>query len=416
MNSKYLLNIFTFIFLTSVFIVALNCGGGSGSVTTTSTSTGTTTGSATTDSYDRNALLKSLAENVIVPIYENLATATANLKLNVEAYNVAVQNSTSDKSTKLTSAQNAWKATMLICQEAELLQFGPAGSSTSVKGGQGIRDEIYSWPSVNTCRVDQEVVENVFSNSSFFSNELVNSYGLDVLEYLLFNTNTTNSCSTAININTNGSWSALSSTDVEQRRAAYASVVAGNISDQATSISNNWKNSFSTNFSGAGNGAVYASAQEALNDVMTGLFYIDTKVKDDKLVGPLGINSGGTVDVEVRESKYANHSVENILANLKAFRKLFLGNDPSASAATGFDDFLNELGQSTLSATMKTDIDSAITAAESFTATLNSTLISDSTKVQDLYNKVKVITDNLKGDFATTLSLTIPSEGSGDND
>ena len=34
-------------------------------------------------------------------------------------------------------------------------QLGPAASALTT-GGEGLRDEVYSWPTVNPCRVDQE--------------------------------------------------------------------------------------------------------------------------------------------------------------------------------------------------------------------------------------------------------------------
>ena len=34
------------------------------------------------------------------------------------------------------------------------MQLGPAGSSLSAVAGADIRDEIYSWPTINPCRID----------------------------------------------------------------------------------------------------------------------------------------------------------------------------------------------------------------------------------------------------------------------
>ena len=131
-----------------------------------------------TEQVDLEAILTSLGENVILPVYKDFQTAAVALQTSANDYAAAVASDSGDASAKLTALEAAWKVTMDAWQYAEMLQVGPAGSSSKIIAGDNIRDEIYSWPTVNSCRVDQELVEDVYSASSFFSDELVNVYGL----------------------------------------------------------------------------------------------------------------------------------------------------------------------------------------------------------------------------------------------
>lgn len=370
------------------------------------------------DGFDRQALLLSLGENVILPTYRDFEAAADAMASATSAYASALSTGDTEAPTKLQDARETWQAAMDAWQHAELLQVGPAGASTSVTGGEDLRYEIYSWPTISTCRVDQEVVEGNYANADFFDDELVNVYGLDALEYLLFNEDQGNTCAPQVPIN-DGPWDALSESEKAQKRADYANAVAGNIATRAAQLVNAWEptgENFLAQLASAGDsGSVYGNAQAALNEVLVALLYIDqTRVK--KLEIPSGISTECTTTCpELLESQWARYSKENILANLKAFQWAFHGGDPSEEQV-GFDDFLTELGAPDLAQTMGQDVAAAITAIETINGTLRDALVDDLAVVEASYFAVKAITDALRGEFSTVLQLTIPQEGQGDGD
>ena len=55
----------------------------------------------------------------------------------------------------LLEAQQKWFDTMIQWQELEVMQVASLGSSLTAVGGQDVRDNIYSWPLSNPCRIDQ---------------------------------------------------------------------------------------------------------------------------------------------------------------------------------------------------------------------------------------------------------------------
>ena len=118
-------------------------------------------------------------------------------------------------------AQGAWRAAALAWQAVEVMQVGPLAKGTA-PGAQGLRDEIYSWPTVSPCRVDQEVVTERYADPGFFDAAVVNVYGLDALEYLLFRADAGNACDRQVRINADGDIQATSGDFVMDGRSYYS--------------------------------------------------------------------------------------------------------------------------------------------------------------------------------------------------
>ena len=293
------------------------------------------------------------------------------------------------------------------------MQLGPAGSSLTTLGGEDLRDEVYSWPSVNACRVDQETVEAEWDDAGWFSDNLVNVYGLDAMEYLLW-AGPGNDCPGQVPINADGSWQALGEAGVAQHRADYALALAAHVADQAADLRAAWSPD-GGDFSGAltaADGAPYGSSLEALNAVFDALFYLDTETKDRKLAVPLGIVPCGSDDcIDTIEAPYAGAGAAAIAANLRGFRDLFTGAD-----GDGMDDLLIELGEQALVDQVLADTDAAIALADALDAPLGEAVEDRPEEVEALHAAVKAVADALKGDIATVLTLQIPAEAAGDND
>ena len=365
-------------------------------------------------------MLADLAYEVIVPSIEAFETEAGDLAASTEALRLAV--GTTAHAAALADARTAWGDAMDAWQALEVFQVGPAADTGMATGAQGIRDEVYSWPTVNACAVDQEVVDQEYDDPGFFDAALVNVVGLDAAEYLLFHTDPDNSCPSQIDINAEGTWDALGDAEVTARRAAYVDAIADEVLEDAESLSAAWSTgggNFVATLSSAGlASSSFDSAQQAVDEVFAALFYVELQVKDAKLGIPAGVHVGCATETcpQLVESRLSGRSKENIIANLRAFRRAFLGGE-TASAGIGFDDFLVELGAADLALEMETEVDAAIAAAEAIPGpSLESALSSDLEDVVAAHTAVKAMTDDLKSRFVTVLNLRVPDEGAGDND
>ncbi len=364
----------------------------------------------------KREVLASIGENVILPVYRNFADAAAALEVATQAY--AADPSLANRA----AAQAAWIAAMDLWQYAELTQLGPAGpgGSTGVLGGQGLRDEIYSYPTTSTCRIDQETVEGAFRNVDAFASELVEVRGLDAMEYLLFVESTANTCPELAAINTEGTWAALGVDGLTRNRAEYAHTLAVLVSRSAALLRDAWEptgGDFVAQLRTAGDGsALFMTAQRGINDLATALHYLDTWTKDMKVGEPAGIVLCTTATcLESLESRFANRSKENVRTNLLAFRRIFLGADPGVEAL-GLDDLLVDVGHSSLVSQINAAMDTALARVDAITGTLREAIESNAMLVTDLYVAISELARLFKADLFAALDISLTSGVPADND
>ena len=360
-----------------------------------------------------SALLADTGPAVIIAL-ESFQAEVSLLEDEISAWEAALGSDKSGSSQSLDSTKDQWANTMAAWQVLEVMQIGPSGSSLTAIAGEDLRDEIYSWPTINPCLIDQETVYSDWDSEKYFTENLVNAYGMDALEHLLF-AEMDNTCPGQVDINSDGTWDSLGNDGIASNRAAFAASLSAKISSQTDDLIQRWSAS-GGDFSGQLSLAVdspYASEQEALNAVYDALFYLETVTKDRKLGVPLGYHPdcGEDLCADEVENLVSGVGAESIAANLQGFELLFTGGE-----GIGFDDLLTELGHGDLADQVIADLQTAHELAIAIDAPLDEMVSDNTAQVEELYAAVKSITDVLKGDLATILALTIPAEAAGDND
>ncbi|WP_437964944.1 imelysin family protein [Sorangium sp. So ce260] len=417
-------------------------GSGPGSATTGSD----TTGSATTGSDTTGASTSAASGGAgggepgggdvcaPVPLLEGpftkakLLSAAADCALNRACEFEAQARALSESAAALASgpgepsasaARGAWLAAMTVWQEAEVFRFGPAASSTQ-PGGQDLRDQIYAWPLVSRCKIEEQIVSRAYAQPSF-SSSLINARGLAAFEYLVFHVGGDNACSQFSPINASGTWAALGAGELAQRKADYAAAVAADVLTRAGALARAWApeaGSFREKLVQAGRGSpVFATEQAALNAVSDAMFYVEKELKDWKLGRPLGFTEDCVTPTcpEALESRFAQASTAHLRANLRGFRRLFQGCGEGGEGV-GFDDWLREVGSGDLADRMLAALSGAQVAVDALDPPIEQALSTDRTKVEAVYSAVKALTDLVKTEFVSALNLELPQSSEGDND
>lgn len=356
-------------------------------------------------------VLESVAHEAIAPSFAAFAIAASDLETATAALAAAP-----DDPDAIAVARAAFGAAAQTWQIVEVMQLGPAGSSAVAIGGADLRDEVYSWPAVNTCRVDQELVLGEYGAPDFTETRLVNAYGLDALEYLLFVESPDNTCAPQLPIN-QGEWAALGDEEVTRRRAAYAAAIASAVAAVGKELADAWNGDFAEHLADpTAPGSPYGSEAAAMDELLRAMFYIDKVLKDQKLARPAGILDCSTATCpETVESPWSATSKEHVLANLEGFRRIFVGGI-DADAATGFDDLLAAIGEEAFAEEILTDIEAAVAAVEAIDGSFQEALAADESALDAAHVAVRNLTDALKGHVSTVLMLTIPAEAAGDAD
>lgn len=318
----------------------------------------------------------------------------------------------------LAVAKAAWEDAIDVWERIELYQFGPAAPVTS-PGGQDLRSQIYSWPTVSRCPLEQGLVNRTFEQPTFTTDSPTNR-GLYAAEYLLFYPGTDNACGAGSSINTSGAWAGLGTTGLAQRKGAYAHAIALDLVTRARTLENAWAptgGNFGKELTNAGSAAgLFASQQFAFNTISDALFYIEIATKDMKLGKPSGLRMCDTPTCpEALESPWAKRSKTHIRSNLVGAQMLVFG--CTAGGNVGFDDLLSAMGRGDVAARLATAFTEAIAAVDAVPdSDLDVTLARDRVVVQNLYIALKKITDIMRSDFVTVLDLEIPKVIEGDND
>lgn len=330
----------------------------------------------------------------------------------------ATTHSAQRSAASLDAARTAFKAAYLAWQRAEAFRVGPASADVAA-GGQSLRDQIYPYPLINRCAIDANTVSKSYASGSIDSLS-TSQRGLGAIEYLLFQSDTSNACASASPINDGGQWAQLGASEVAARRADYATRAAHDVVLRARALVEAWGpdgGDFYTQLVSAGDGsAVFKTEHAALNALNEALYYIEIEVKDFKIGQPAGVSTPcGASCGNLVEARFSRSSIEALRANVEGVRKLFEGCGPSYSGL-GFDDFLIEVeGDDALARSMidgLARVQSALLAIDS----LEDAVAARPSEVQSLYATVKAFTDQLKSDFITVLNLSPPPLAGGDND
>ncbi|MCG7560405.1 imelysin family protein [Pseudoalteromonas sp. McH1-42] len=380
--------------------------------------------------FDQKKLVANLTDNVFTPTFQQFADKASGQTAVIKAYcdlETAFDPTLQDDAAKtardeaLLAAQNSWKEAMVSWQHAELMIVGPL-----LADDKALRKDIYSWPDTNYCNVDQDVayfaegdINGVPYDISKRSNK---RRGLDALEYLLFNNELDHSCSAAASGEILAQWNTLEDQQRRVMRCQYAVEVSTDLKATSERLMFEWagEQGYAAKLKNAGeSGSEFATVTEAVNLISDALFYMTEELKDYKLATPLGLfaNQCGTeVCPQAVESRFAEHSIENIQANIAAFEQIFLGQGTDSEDTTGFDDFLDEQDASQTKEVMLQGIADAKAATDALNGSLQQALEEDTAGVTNTHAKVKDVTDELKNDFIQKLALELPKTSAGDSD
>ncbi|MBA2543500.1 MAG: imelysin family protein [Deltaproteobacteria bacterium] len=382
-----------------LFALAIGCGGNTPSIP-----------DAPTDGFDRSAMLAHLGQNVLLPVPGDVAAKTSALTTAVGAYCAELDAGSATPD----AVRDAWRTAMDATNRLDAVVIGPAAMD-----GKALQSRIYAWPLLSTCDVDRDTASRFANPGSYdVSAKLDRARSLAAVEFLLFTTNTNHTCV----VEPTG-WAALG-TDLPRARCRLAEVIAADVAATATQLDTAWRvdgGNFVTDLATAGSGSSdIPSAQEGVNRVSDGMFFVDRIVKDMKLAEPAGIaiNACGTVGepcLSEVEHPFADYTSQSVRTNLRMLREVFTGTSATADGPA-FDDFLIGVGHDDVAARMTQNLDAAIAAADALPDSFLGALANNLPAIEVAHTAIKTFTDDLKSQFLTLLSLEIPDDVATDND
>lgn len=339
------------------------------------------------EKYDRATLLKSVADNVVVPFYASLKDN------NIQLYTAAQAFQNNVDANSLLALKAAWNNSVTAWMHAEMFGFYYASDNS-------LNSQIASWP------VDFSVIETEVHGSNVIDEAYITATGttrkgLSAVEYLLYGSGISEQAVLdSFNISASGI-----------RRKQYLLSVCAHIKSASTQVYNDWNggtsyNSFTTQ--------TQLDISGAMNLLVNSLVEHIEFVRKSKVGKPLGIDNGGSADGLLCENRLAPRSIENIRENILAWKEIVKGGN-----GVGLDDYMDYVGAqyngTVLSSTILNQLDVCLSKTNDITVPLNSAVTQQQSQVQALYLELKKLTVLTKVDMASNLGVVITfSDNDGD--
>jgi len=431
------------LFLAASLAALSACGGSSGSSTTNDdTDNGVSAGNKVSElsevpssictgvksaEFNCADMLTSLVNNAVIPTVDELAVELTALDTEVTQYCASIDQE--EEANQLSAAKTQWQQAMAVWQQLEVMQFGQIAEQ---------RDNFYSWPLNDECKVDVDVVLGQ-ANDYDIATRTAPRRGLDALEYLLFDNDLVNDklhvrCQTVgagriTNVPGLLEWDDLTLLEQKTQRCKQSNNITRHLITRAETL----KQSITA---GVFDESV-TTYQDAADSISDALFYIDKNTKDVKANKALPASPSGSFNTGHLESQYAQVSLSNIHNNLLGAKLLM-----TANGNIGFHDFLVAADQEDLANRMVSNLDLAIIASSESEisedeATKSLFSIIDTAPLDQRTNCINAVagetsllgkvcalgtpviqafTSDLKNQFVLTLNFTVPSSAEGDND
>lgn len=344
------------------------------------------------DTFNRSELLQNAADEIIIPSFNSLKTASADLKLKVNAF---INNPTLNS---LTEMQEAWLVTAEASQLVTTFNFGPAETSTG-----NLTIDIATFP-VNAIQINNFIDQMSDENFNPLNNFARDTRGIYSVEYLIFDKNQDQN--TILDRFTGAN---------SDNFKAYLEIITEDIDNKINQVVDAWSSYRQTFIDNDGTSAG-SSMSIYYNQFLIGF----ENIKNFKLGVPLGLRAGqmGT-EPELVEAYYSGNSVNLIKKNFEQIVKVYFGTTGNNIDGVGFDDYLKEIegGDVLLSETIaQLEYINSSLSLFSNSPTLDQQIITNNTaQAENVHFEMSKWTRFVKSDLSSLLGISITfSSGDGD--
>jgi predicted lipoprotein len=323
--------------------------------------------------FDKGTLLVNVADNMIIPAITAFDQEVADLQA---AY---ISFASAPDATGLENVRNEWREAYLAWQAAKIYDFGPMLNN-------GLKAAVCTYPA------DTTVILNNISAGSYSLGSAANAdaVGLPALDFLLYRVG------------------ALSDFTSNANYLTYGTDLIVKLKGESELLRNEW-NTYRATFVGS-TGTESTSGFSMLVNVFNQDYEL---AKNAKLGIPLGVQSLGIPLPEYIEAKYSGISFELLHESIVQLHKLYNGNAlVSGADGSGFNDYLEHLGRSSLSNTINANFNSIKSSINSFSGTLEEEMSSNPSGLDQLYNQIAGNVVYLKTDMTSAFGVLITYQDS----
>ncbi len=333
------------------------------------------------NNFDQVALFTNVADNIILPSYEELKSKVDDLSNKTQNF------ITSPDENGLNEVRIAFKEAYLVWQNAAQFEFGPAEDVF-------LRNSLNNFPA-NTSQI-QFNIENETNN---FDQPDTYDQGFPALDYLLFGIAGSDDLLETLKV--------YAENADKEKSKKYLSDIVTDMQTKVTQTHNNWKNGYRDSFVTK----TGTAAGNSLSQIINGWNENYELIKRNKIGVPSGVLDLNFPLPDKVEAVYSGISSSLAAEALNASLRLYLGKGKDGIDRVGLDDFLNEINaeknEKTLDEVIQEQFTNAINAVLALPDPLSESIENDETPTVLAYNEITKQVVNIKTDLPSVLCISI---------
>lgn len=333
------------------------------------------------DNFDRTAMLTNWANNIIVPVYEDLNIKLADLVVTKGAF-VSLPNQAN-----LEAFRSSWYKSYKVWQSAEMFNIGRAEEISFA-----FQMNIYP---TNITDIQNNIQSQSYDLASVNNND---SVGFPALDYMLYGL-ADNDADILAFYTTNADAS---------KYLAYVSDLTNQMKALTQDVTTNWT-TYAQTFIDNSNNTATGSINKLVNDF---IFYYEKGLRANKIGIPAGNFS--TMPLPDKVEGYYRSDVSKVLATeaLTAVKDFFNGrsytSDATDESLASYLDYLNTIKNGEdLSDLINNQFDTAQSKINSLDDTFTNQINSDNTKMTQAFDALQMAVVLLKVDMLQALNISV---------
>ncbi|VAW09930.1 Iron-regulated protein A precursor [hydrothermal vent metagenome] len=330
------------------------------------------------DNFDRGTLLTDLADNTIIPAYQDLGSKLSAL---VAAKDDFI--ATPDQP-NLDGLRTAWLNAYKVWQHVEMFNIGKA-------------EEIQYGFQMNTYPASVTEIESNISSASYDLGHVNNfvAVGFPAVDYLLYGVEGTDEAILE-KYTTNGD---------AAKYKTYLSDVVDQMKSLTETVLNDWIGAYRSAFIASTTNTAASAVNKLVNDY---IFYYEKGLRANKVGIPAGIYSMTPLPEKVEALYHKEVSKELILEALMAVQNAFNGKHYGSSASgEGFKSYLESLDKSDLATSINTKLDAAREKINVLDNSFYEQVNTDNIKMTQAFDALQEVVVLVKVDMLQAFNISV---------
>lgn len=331
-----------------------------------------------TDNFDRGVMLTHLADNIIIPSFEDFQNKLENLQTKATAFT-----NTPDAAT-LAEARSAWLNAYKAWQHVEMFNIGKAEEIGFVN--------FFNIYPLTVADVEKNVKEGSYDLNSPNNHD---AQGFPALDYLLY----------GVADNDTAILAKYTNDENASKYKKYVNDVITQMSRLTSDIVNDWKGSYRNQFVSSTGNTANSSLNKLVNDF---IFYYEKGLRANKFGIPAGVWSSTSLPEKVEAYFNKEASKELALEALTSVKNFFNGvNFNQSGSGSSFKNYLTYLKRDDLISLINNQLNKATSQVNTLNKNFYEQINADNTKMTNAYDELQKVVVYLKVDMLQAFDISI---------